>query len=178
MITVFFLLLQSDFHCLSIQGWQSSACTWCSVYMLPEAVYNKVPITTVRYFETVQCHCSAALPVLPRAIRAVSSTHLEVTRQPQGTGPFALSTRRGNWEPSRCWRPGKGPCRLDAALARAAAAWPPCEQLPRPAELCSQGAASWGSTTGANTEPGPWRVLQARVGNNSSWCLPLKRCFE
>lgn len=69
----FFLLLQSDFHCLSTQ---SSACTWRSVYVLPEAVYNKVPITIVRYFETVQCHCSAALPVLPRTVRAVSSTHL------------------------------------------------------------------------------------------------------
>lgn len=77
------------------------------------------------------------------------------------------------WEPSRCWCPGKGPCGLDAAIASTATARP-CQQLPRPAELCSRGAAAWGSMTGANTEPGPCRVLQAHVGSNSLQCLPLE----
>lgn len=83
MMRIFFLLLQSDFHCLSMQ---SSACAWRSVYVLPEAVYNKVPTTIVRYFETVQCHCSSVLPVLPWALRAVSSTHLELASS-LGQGP-------------------------------------------------------------------------------------------
>ena len=42
---------------------KAAVCKWSRIYMLPEAVYNEVPITIVRYFGRAKCHWFVYLPV-------------------------------------------------------------------------------------------------------------------
>lgn len=55
---------------------KAAVCRWSRIYMLPEAVYNEVPITIVRYFERAKCHWFIYLSVLLRAFRTVNIAHL------------------------------------------------------------------------------------------------------